>query len=125
MGGFQHRGTPQGMAHQYLGACVVLLQERSGRLQVRDVGGEGGVGEHALAFTQAREVEAQGGDAFPGQGPADVHGGAHVLTAGEAVGVEGVGPGIAVGGRIQASGQHLTLGVGEADGCAGHGARLC
>ena len=54
--------------------------------EICHVGGEGRIGEIALALAQSGEVEAQDADARSGQRPADVNHRLVVLRAGEAMG---------------------------------------
>ena len=101
MRGFQHRGAAQRMSHQDPG-CLVTLLEKCRRLdQIGNVGAERGVGKYSLALAEAGEIEAQHRDALHAECTADVHGGAHILAAGEAGGIQRVGVGFAVGGHLE------------------------
>ena len=64
---------------------VVLAQPLRGCDEVRDVGGEIGVRELALASAEAREIEAQHRDAPGRERPADARGRERLLRAGEAM----------------------------------------
>jgi hypothetical protein len=85
------------VADQQLGRGEFLAQEIGGGDQVFDVGREIGVGEFAVAGTEAGEIEAQHGHAERGQALRDAGRGQHVLAAGEAVGEQAVGARRAVG----------------------------
>lgn len=59
----QDGGPAEAVADQQTWGLVIVTEEVRGRAQVVQVGGEVGISEVALAFTQPREVEPQHGDA--------------------------------------------------------------
>ena len=119
-GGGEHGGTAQAVADQDAWRQAALLEVGGGARQVLDVGAEVGVGELALAVAEAGEVEAQHGDAEACQALGDAAGGGDVLRAGEAVGEEGGGDGLAVG-QVEPGGEHVARVAGEVDPLAAHG----
>jgi hypothetical protein len=91
----QHRGAAQAVADQDLGAAPLAAHQVGRRHKVLEVGREVGVGEVAGALAEAGEVEAEDRDPALGQRPADAHHRLEVLAAGEAVGEQGAGGGLA------------------------------
>ena len=87
--------------------------------EIGDVGGESGVGELAAAAAEPGEVEAERGDAELGQRPGDMDRRAHILAAGEAVGEDRIGRGIALG-QLEPPGQPVPTGTREVEPLAAH-----
>src|SRR5690606_15171020 len=74
------------------GRRLIFLPKIFRRLDdIGDIGGEIGVGELPVAFTKPGEIEAQRGDAEPGQRFGDPACRRDILRAGEAMGEERIG----------------------------------
>ena len=98
--GHARRGSEDGsaaerMADQEARCTDLAPHEIRSRDQVIDVRRKIGVGELALAGAEAGEIEAQNGEAEPGQLLADARGRENVLRAGETVGKKSGRPGLA------------------------------
>ena len=87
----QHRGAAEAVADQQRRRPSRLAQMVGGGDQVGDIGRERGVGEFALARTDAGEVETQYRDAERRQRIGDALRRHHVLAAGEAVREQRIG----------------------------------
>ena len=79
-------GAAEAVAHKHIGGAARLRHGARRSLQVLDIAAEGGVGEVALAFAKAREVEPQDVEASRRERAGDPDGGQGGLAAGEAVG---------------------------------------
>ena len=111
-GGGQDRGAAEAVADQDRRRLSGFAQMVGGAHEVGDVGGEGGVGEIALAGAKTREVEPQHRDALGRQRHRDPLRRQHVLAAGEAMREQRVGADLAVR-RVERGGQLLALRTGE------------
>jgi hypothetical protein len=100
------------VTHEKARRLVLRAQEVRGGHEIGHVRGEVGPREVALAFAEAREVEAEDGEPAIGQGARDVPRGAQVLRAREAVGEERV-PAELAPRPLEARGQLLALGAAE------------
>lgn len=101
------------MAHQQLRRLVLLFEEPSRRDEVGHVGAEVRVGEVAVAFAQAREVEPQDAEARLGEGPRNADGGLEVLATGEAVREERERPWVPVSREFESGGEGLAQAAGK------------
>ena len=118
-GGGEHRRAAEAVADEDGGRTGAAAQLVGGRDQIGDVGGKGGVGEFALARTEAGEVEAQHGDAERGQAFGDALGGPDVLAAGKAVRKQRVGARLLVG-AVEQRGKLLSVGVRKIEALSRH-----
>ena len=90
-GGGKDRGAPEAVADQDRGRFPCLAQMSGGADEIGDVGGEGRIGEIALARTKPGEIEAERGDALGRERDRDALGGQYILAAGEAMREQRVG----------------------------------
>src|SRR5262249_46789627 len=118
-GGGEHRRAAEAVADEDCGRAGAAAQLVRGRDQIGDVGGRGGVGEFALARTEAGEVEAQHGDAERGQAVGNALGGPDVLAAGKAVRKQRVGARL-LAGAVEQRGKLLSVGIGKIEALSRH-----
>src|SRR6185312_5273733 len=95
-GGGEDRRTAKAVADQDRGGLPRRPQTTGGADEIGDVGGEGRVGEIALARAEPGEVEAQRRDAPARQRDRNAPRRQHILPAGEAMRKQRVGRGLAV-----------------------------
>ena len=102
------------------GGSAGFAQMIGGADEIGDVGGEGRIGEIALAGAEAGEVEPQHGDALGGQRGRDAFCRQHVLAAGEAMRKQRVGVDRSIR-RIERGGKLMAAFAGELKAFSRHG----
>jgi len=121
--GLQDGGSAQGVPDENARG-LVMLSEVVGRLdEIVDIRGEIGVGKVAFALPQPREVEPQHGNVLPIQGATNAPHCPQIFRAGEAMGEEREGIRCALRGHVEASGQLVSLLIGEVDLLERHNCR--
>ena len=119
-GGGKDRGAAEAVADQDRGRPAGFTQMIGGADEIGDVGGEGRIGEIALAGAEAGEVEPQHRDALGGERGRDAFCRQHILAAGEAMRKQRVGLHRSIR-HIQRGGKLMAAFAGELEAFSRHG----